>query len=338
MTQFWIQTGVLIGLVTLLLVMGLIRQKSLALAGVLALLIPISTLWIYNTIGRPDALGDVVINSSAFDPQQPTSEEMFEQLANRVAVQPDDHQAWFFLGRLHTAKQDFKSASNAYGQAARLVPNDPLILTEWAGALLLSGRSDGPIAVEAIDAVERALQLDPEQEKALWLRGIMAFQQARYGDALKDWQKLQSLLESDNPIVQSLSAQIEQAKALLQDPDTMQATPIDTKPQLTIRVHSPQANGSGSVLYVFARAEPSGPPLAVRRIANPTFPLTLSLSDADRMRPDLSLNAASGPLFVTARLSESGNALPQSGDRFGTQQAQPGEPIEITIDQVVESR
>jgi len=94
----------------------------------------------------------------------------------------------------------------------------------------------------------------------------------------------------------------------------------------------------GAVLFISARAA-QGPrmPFAALRIPNPTLPMAFSLSDANAMSPQRLLSSA-GEVIVEARLSLSGNAIRQPGDRFG--QSDPGstnrQDLVITIDQQVQ--
>ena len=64
---------------------------------------------------------------------------------------------------------------------------------------------------------------------------------------------------------------------------------------------------AGAVLYVMARAGGAavGPPTAVKRIANPAFPLDFSLGPEDRMMEQIPFR---GPMTITARLDTDGNA------------------------------
>src|SRR5437868_4695083 len=70
----------------------------------------------------------------------------------------------------------------------------------------------------------------------------------------------------------------------------------------------------GDSLFVFARrADGSGPPVAVKRIALEKLPLQVSLSDADSPMPAGKLTEQK-TVQVMARLSKSGNAQADSGD------------------------
>lgn len=92
---------------------------------------------------------------------------------------------------------------------------------------------------------------------------------------------------------------------------------------------------SGATLFVIARTGP-GPPLAVRRIASPTFPLSFSLGPEDRMIQQMPFV---GPIQLSARLDADGNAMSRdAGDLQGASQDvyQPGASgIELVIDEVM---
>ncbi len=70
---------------------------------------------------------------------------------------------------------------------------------------------------------------------------------------------------------------------------------------------------AGAVLFVIARREGSaGPPLAVVRAQDPTFPYAFELSQRSVMMPN---TVFSGPMRLTARLDSDGNAITrEAGD------------------------
>lgn len=67
----------------------------------------------------------------------------------------------------------------------------------------------------------------------------------------------------------------------------------------------------GGVLFVIARSPEGGPPLAVKRIASPSFPLEFELGPDDRM---VEARPFAGPLLVSARLDADGNATTRAPD------------------------
>jgi cytochrome c-type biogenesis protein CcmH len=92
----------------------------------------------------------------------------------------------------------------------------------------------------------------------------------------------------------------------------------------------------GAVLFVIARHNSAGPPTAVKRIVNPTFPLEFELGPEDRM---IQAMPWSGPLQLTARLDGDGNATTRSpGDLQGAAPtpASPGDAgVRIVLDEAL---
>jgi cytochrome c-type biogenesis protein CcmH len=86
---------------------------------------------------------------------------------------------------------------------------------------------------------------------------------------------------------------------------------------------APGLAGKGSstdTLFVFAR-EVSGPPMpvAIVRATKKDLPFTFRLDDSTSPMPSRKLSGA-GTVVIVARLSKSGQAMPQSGDLEGTSQ------------------
>jgi cytochrome c-type biogenesis protein CcmH len=100
---------------------------------------------------------------------------------------------------------------------------------------------------------------------------------------------------------------------------------------------APSLAGKGSAtdtLFVFAR-EVSGPPMpvAIVRATKKDLPFTFRLDDSTSMMPSRKLSDV-GTVVIVARLSKSGQAMPQSGDLEGiSQPVKPGiDGITIVID------
>ena len=93
----------------------------------------------------------------------------------------------------------------------------------------------------------------------------------------------------------------------------------------------------GDTLFIVART-PQGPrlPLAVLRQGASAQPVDFKLSDAQAMAPDHKLSGQP-QVVLEARISRSGNAMPQSGDLFGrtVPLANTAQGVRVVIDQVV---
>ncbi len=104
----------------------------------------------------------------------------------------------------------------------------------------------------------------------------------------------------------------------------------------TLRV-APELQGaqpSGAVLFLIARTATAGPPLAVKRIEAPRFPLDFEIGSADRMLESVPF---AGAVLLSARLDTDGNATSRTpGDLQGSagQPVSPGASgVEIVLDQ-----
>jgi len=100
---------------------------------------------------------------------------------------------------------------------------------------------------------------------------------------------------------------------------------------------APSLAGKGSAtdtLFVFAR-ETNGPPMpvAIMRATKKDLPFTFRLDDSNSMMPSRTLSDVA-MVVIVARLSKSGQAMPQSGDLEGmSQPVKPGaDGITVVID------
>ena len=94
------------------------------------------------------------------------------------------------------------------------------------------------------------------------------------------------------------------------------------------------AQPAGAVLFLIARGETPGPPLAVKRIDAPSFPLDFEIGPDDRMLKSLPF---AGPLRLSARLDADGNATSRTpGDLQGSapEAVSPGASgVELVLDE-----
>jgi cytochrome c-type biogenesis protein CcmH len=108
---------------------------------------------------------------------------------------------------------------------------------------------------------------------------------------------------------------------------------VDIAPGLKQRL------GASDVLFVFARApEGSRMPLAIQRLSASDLPVTVTLDDSTSMMPQLKLSTLP-EVVVGARVSKSGQAVPQPGDLEALSdpvRSDRNDPVRLTIDRVVE--
>ena len=128
-----------------------------------AIAVPLCAAAIYVAVGTPSA----VVSS----PEQ--IETMVSRLAAHLRENPDDADGWKLLGRSYAALGRFPQAVEAYARAAVRAPRDAQLLADFADALgMARGQS---LRGEPEKLVLRALEIDPENLKALALAGTAAF-------------------------------------------------------------------------------------------------------------------------------------------------------------------
>jgi cytochrome c-type biogenesis protein CcmH len=302
-------------------------QTRLALA--LALLLPAAAVGIYLQVGRPEALAmpaELLAAAATPTDHGPSEEDipaMVESLAERLRAQPDDIEGWHMLARSYSAMNRYDEAAKAYAHLAKLLPDDPGLLADYADALATA--QDGVLAGEPERIVEKALAIDPRQVKALALSGSAAFGRGDFALAEKQWLAVLPLVPADSEFARSTQAGIAEARARQGIPAaapaaaTAQASvPAAGRLSGTIRLAPGAAlPPAGQTLFIYARAANGSPmPLAAVKRNAVELPLQFVLDDSKALRPGTRL-ADAGQLIVGARISASGSATPQAGELEG---------------------
>jgi cytochrome c-type biogenesis protein CcmH len=256
---------------------------------------------------------------------------MTEKLAARLKDKPDDVEGWSMLARSYSVLGRHAEALKAYEKASSLRKDDPTLLADYADSLAVNSNSS--LEGAPMKLVERALKLDPKNLKALYLSGTYSYNKQDYATAVKVWEKLAQVGPAGNVFVREVEPAIAEARKLAGLPPA--AAPLDAAPPPASGAAA-AAPGPGSVsgtvtlsaalakqaqpedtLFVFARAaEGSRMPLAILRKQVKDLPLTFTLDDSMAMSPSSALSGA-GQVIVGARVSKSGNAMPQAGDLSG---------------------
>jgi cytochrome c-type biogenesis protein CcmH len=158
----------------------------------------------------------------------------------------------------------------------------------------------------------------------LALAGTAAFDRKDYAAAVALWEQLAQVAPPDSPLGQQVQASIAQARQLAGMPPAAAtvakaATAASAQVSGTVRL-APALKAKvapDDTLFVFARAV-EGPrvPLAILRVHAKDLPFEFTLDDGMAMSPAAKLSGVS-QVTVGARISKSGNAMPQSGDLQG---------------------
>lgn len=178
-----------------------------------ALGIPLGAVLLYWLVGTPAALSGVA--QTAAQTGQMTQAGIAANvaaLAKRLEQKPDDPDGWAMLGRSYINLEKYKEASDAYARASSLKPQDADLLTEYAFAVAMANNRQ--LQGQPTELIRKALQLAPENPKALELAGSAEFQAKNYDQAIAHWQKLLAKTAGDAELSRTIAQRIEEAKAL----------------------------------------------------------------------------------------------------------------------------
>lgn len=304
------------------------RAASRALTLVVALAIPLGAAALYFAVGNPGAMVPLEEQHAATVHQL---ENMIARLAARLRENPDDVEGWKLLARSYASVERFPEAADAYAKAAARAPRDAQLLADFADALAMARgrRLDG----EPEKLIARALELEPQNLKALALSGTAAFARGNYAVAAAQWEKMLPLVPADSEDARSIRASIAEAQSQLK-PGTAAAA---LKGTVRLSAELKAKVSPDDVVFIFARAAQGPPmPLAVKRAKARELPLAFALDDAMAMAPGMQLSSFPR-VIVGARISKSGSATPRPGDLQGTSEtvANDAQGVSVVIDTVV---
>ncbi|MGA9341496.1 MAG: c-type cytochrome biogenesis protein CcmI [Rhodanobacteraceae bacterium] len=349
-------------------------RRPVTAAVAVALLLPAAALILYRLLGAPQALHEQasqapVESAVATDGTAPPDhgadmQKAITGLVAKLKQHPDDIAGWSLLGRAYQNTQRFEDARDAFKHALGLEPDNVDMKLEYAQAMALA-TPEHKLSGEPRKLIESALATDPNNQRGLWLLGIGDYQEGNYQAAIASWNKLLPQLQPGSDLAKSVSEQIADAQTKLGNggaapaaasadnvatpdgpmaaaPDTDAGASASPAPKLTVAVAlDPKLKDKfdpDATLFVFAKAA-SGPPmpLAIQRMSASKLPITITLDDSMGMLPSLRLSMFP-QVVIGARVSKSGNALPQSGDLqvlSAPIDVHRTTPIALTIDQQV---
>lgn len=319
-----------------------------ALPIALATFLPLAGVMLYLVLGNPVALNPPANAGSPHSQQltQQDIEKMVAGFAAKLENEPENYQGWAMLARSYKAMSRFPDAARAYERTGPMLETSADLLVDYADTLAATSGFDKKVMA----TIERALKLDPKQPQALWLRGTAAFEAKQYVKAVADWEYLLTLFPADSEESGAIRANIAEARQLggLKAAPAAKVSPGVTAPttqgaaKASIRGRVEIAGAlagklpADAVLMVVARPnDGSRMPVAVVRASAASLPFEFTLDDSLAMSPDRKLSQFP-ELLVEARVSKTGQAVPQPGDLFGPAVAVKlgAQNVPLKIDQV----
>ncbi|OQW78072.1 MAG: c-type cytochrome biogenesis protein CcmI [Proteobacteria bacterium ST_bin11] len=305
---------------------------------IIALGVPLISLFLYGMLGEPQALAKaelVASNQKAAD----NVANMVAKLIERLKQQPDDLEGWMMLGRSYVYMQQYQNAADVFAELNKRKPNDPAVMLHYADALAMA--RNGQMGGEPAELVFQAVKLLPEDHTALWLAGMAKAEAGDFVQAISYWKKLSGLLPADNESQQQVQKMIQMAEAEQQKSQvaTSSAAAVDIKVTVALDDALKAKVEPQYTVFIYAQAV-SGPkmPLAIVRKQVADLPANVVLNDSVAMQPQTHL-ADFKQLRIVARVSKTGNAMSQPGDLLGAAQldAVEGNPsVSVTINQEVQ--
>ena len=319
--------------------------------------LPLCAVLLYQQLGSVELIDRLQQARSAQPPPaqqqaqpQGSIEDMVAKLAERLQQQPDDLKGWVMLARSYTIMKRYGEAEAAYGNALRLGGENANLLADYADATVMA--NNGKFNDKAGALLTRSLELDPGNLKGLWLAGHWKNQSGAYAEALDYWQQAAAKLPPGSEDAAVIAEQINSVQAKLGitaapvtavaaiSADAGMTATADTASGAALSVSvalDPQlaANAAAEdTVFIFARAT-QGPrmPLAIVRKQVKDLPVTVTLDDSMAMMPAMKLSNFE-QVDIGARISKSGNAMPESGDLQGIVSpiaTQSSETIQVTI-------
>jgi cytochrome c-type biogenesis protein CcmH len=242
---------------------------------------------------------------------------VIHKLEAKLQAQPDA-QGYYLLGRIYFKQNRYHDAVLAFEKALTLAPTRSDIASELAEASYFSPNPADRLQYQA--RLQHALTLNPQDPTALNLQALLYYHQKKYAQAIDIWQKLLAEMPEGSDTSQALAAAIQDAQNKLGN--SQPAAENQAHLSITVTIDSALQNQikPGDVLFVYAKnAAGSAMPLAITRLPIKNFPVHVELDDSMTMSPSVHLHDAN-QIIVEARISHSGQAMPQAGDLSGQSQ------------------
>jgi len=305
------------------------------MATILIFAIPLMAGSFYLALGNYQLLSqaDQPVATNQATPEIEQIRNMVGGLAERLKEQPDDALGWTMLGRSYKYLQQYPKAVEAFDHAYKLMGDKPEIMLLYADALAYANNEQ--MAGKPAELVFKALAMEPNNVNGLWLGGMAKAQTGDFAGAMDLWKKLEAQLPAGSDaqkeiqgLLVKLATQVPEGAAQAAETGSAGAQPAETflpsaavvsiDVQVSLAPELQKFVGPNDTVFIYAQAL-SGPkmPLAIVKKQVSELPLTVNLTDAMAMMPNMKLSNFE-QVKLLARVSKSGDAMQQPGDLIGT--------------------
>tara|TARA_B100000929_G_scaffold72495_1_gene55886 strand:+ start:2198 stop:3457 length:1260 start_codon:yes stop_codon:yes gene_type:complete len=241
-------------------------------------------------------------------------------LRTKLDQSGDDEVAWMLLGRVAMSLNEFDMAKQSFDKVLKMNPDNKQVLISYSQVLLMEG-NDANMS-QAATMLSKVLKAEPTNIDAISLLALIAYERKDWLQAKTAFEVLLASMEQNDPRYSMIAERIAEIDAHLnneQVTNTEVADASNSEISITVDLDPALADSQpqNGTLFVFAKAA-SGPqmPLAVVKMTEYSFPLTMTLSDANAMVDGLNLSSVE-QIILTARLSKDATVVTSSGELEG---------------------
>ncbi|CAK0778917.1 hypothetical protein CCP4SC76_6710015 [Gammaproteobacteria bacterium] len=192
------------------------------------LVVPLLAAGFYQKVGDTSLVTRLGDSQNAVPPladtpgDAPSVAVLVQRLADRLQNDPNNVNGWLVLGRSYLAMGDAGKGLAALEKAYALAPRNTLIALTYAEALAQT--NDGNLSGRPAKIIESVFENHPNDPNALWMRGMLAFQQNQFVEAVRLWTSLRGLSPNNDKDMATLDELIDAAHARIPvDPPPLSA-------------------------------------------------------------------------------------------------------------------
>jgi cytochrome c-type biogenesis protein CcmH len=179
--------------------------RRLTLFGVLGSL-PVVTIGLYLYLGAPGILEEQALTQAQ---SRHDADGMVKALEDKLKSTPNDPEGWYALGRAYIAFERYADAEEALRKATIQAPKNAKIIAQYAEAMALR---TGSFSGRPQELILEALEFDYEEDKALELAGLSAYQREKWAESLHFWRRLLKKLPKETEQYEAISQAVKIAE------------------------------------------------------------------------------------------------------------------------------
>lgn len=222
MWEFWVLVSLMILLALSFIAVPLLRvtmpKIQFFYLNSLLIFLPITALILYFYIGNSAGLKlsmQMAQQKTAVNKlrqELKTPEAVITALKQHLEQDPSSAKGWYLLGKIYLSIQQLDPAVEAFARGAKLDPQNPEVLFQYAQALYLKQHSLTGLPHELLHSI---LAKDPHNSLAINLLAVDAYQQKNYQQAIQYWEQILPNFPAESPDAEALLKAIAKAQAAL---------------------------------------------------------------------------------------------------------------------------